>query len=330
MLVADPNLVLPRTYEWNVAAEQALGRSQSLSLTYVGSAGRKLLRIDTLCFTAACGASNPSFTGSVQVVRNTATSDYNALQIQFRRNLTHGLQALASYTWSHSLDIASSDSQASSGTSAIASNPTIDRGNSDFDIRHTFNMALSYDIPVPHTARWARALLGDWSIDSLLTARSAAPVTVASAPVILAGTQFNGRPNLVPGVPVYLTGPQFAGGIALNKAAFIAPAAGQQGNLSRNQLRLFDAWQENFSLRRQFKIRERVALQFRAEFFNIFNHPNFGNPTTANLSISSALFGLSTQTLASSLGSGGQAGGFSPLYQIGGPRSAELVLKLTF
>ena len=73
--------------------------------------------------------------------------------------------------------------------------------------------------------------------------------------------------------------------------------------------------------------KERVQLRFRGEFFNIFNHPNFG-PTTINLT--SPLFGLSTQTLASSLGSGGANGGFNPLYQIGGPRSIQLALKLQF
>jgi Carboxypeptidase regulatory-like domain/TonB dependent receptor len=330
LIVADPNLALPRTYEWNAAVEQALGKNQSLSLTYVGSAGRQLLRQDTLCFTAACGVSNPSFTNTVQVFRDTATSDYNALQIQFRRNLAHGLQALASYTWSHSLDIASSDSAAITGTSAIAGNPNIDRGNSDFDIRHTFNMALTYDIPAPRGARWAHAVLGDWSIDSLLTARSAPPLNVAGLTVFIGGTRFSGRPNLVPGVPVYLTGPQFPGGVALNPAALVNNPAGQQGNLARNQLRLFGEWQENFALRRQFKLHENVALQFRAEFFNIFNHPNFGNPTFQNLTVGSPLFGQSTQTLATSLGTGGQQGGFSPLYQIGGPRSTQLALKLTF
>jgi len=70
-----------------------------------------------------------------------------------------------------------------------------------------------------------------------------------------------------------------------------------------------------------------VGLRFRAEFFNIFNHPNFGNP---NNSLTSPLFGHSTQTLASSLGSGGANGGFNPLYQIGGPRSIQLALKLQF
>jgi hypothetical protein len=71
-------------------------------------------------------------------------------------------------------------------------------------------------------------------------------------------------------------------------------------------------------LQRQFSVTERVALRFRAEFFNIFNHPNFGSP---NNDLTSPVFGYSAQTLASSLGSGGPYGGFNPLYQIGGPRS---------
>ena len=83
----------------------------------------------------------------------------------------------------------------------------------------------------------------------------------------------------------------------------------------------------NFGVRREFAIYEQLKLQFRAEAFNLFNHPNFGNP---NNSLTSPLFGRSTATLASSLGSGGANGGFNPLYQIGGPRSIQLALKLQF
>jgi len=78
---------------------------------------------------------------------------------------------------------------------------------------------------------------------------------------------------------------------------------------------------------RQFRVTERVGLRFRAEFFNIFNHLNFGNP---NNDLTSPLFGQSTQTLASNLGSGGANGGFNPLFQIGGPRSIQLALNLQF
>src|SRR6266704_2188886 len=89
----------------------------------------------------------------------------------------------------------------------------------------------------------------------------------------------------------------------------------------------FGASQADFALQRHFHLTEKMGLRFRSEFFNIFNHPNFGNP---NNSLTSPLFGHSTQTLASSLGSGGANGGFNPLYQIGGPRSIQLALKLQF
>jgi len=92
-------------------------------------------------------------------------------------------------------------------------------------------------------------------------------------------------------------------------------------------LRGFAASQADVGLQRQFHFTEKVGLRFRVELFNIFNHPNFGNP---NNLLTSPLFGRSTQSLANSLGSGGASGGFNPLYQIGGPRSIQFALKLQF
>jgi hypothetical protein len=100
-----------------------------------------------------------------------------------------------------------------------------------------------------------------------------------------------------------------------------------QGNLGRNALNGFGASQVDLSLRRQFKLYERVSLQTRADFFNIFNHPNFGPPVNY---MASPLFGQATQMLGSSMGAGGESGGLNPLYQLGGPRSAQLALKLLF
>jgi hypothetical protein len=130
-----------------------------------------------------------------------------------------------------------------------------------------------------------------------------------------------------PGLPLKLFGSQYPGGKIFNKAAFTAAPAGQQGNFGRNVLRGFGAFQTDFAVQRQFRLTERLGLRFRSEFFNIFNHPNFGPPSN---DLTSPLFGRSTQTLASSLGSGGPNGGFNPLYQIGGPRSIQLALKLVF
>jgi len=135
------------------------------------------------------------------------------------------------------------------------------------------------------------------------------------------------RPDLVSGVPLWIADPNVAGGKRINRAAFSVPTTARQGTLGRNDLRGFGATQVDLTLRRQFKLRERLSLQARADFFIIFNKPNFGSPINY---LSSPLFGQSTQMLGASLGSGGQNGGLYPLYQIGGPRSGQLALKLLF
>jgi hypothetical protein len=143
----------------------------------------------------------------------------------------------------------------------------------------------------------------------------------------LSGAEGVQRPNLVSGVPLWIANPNVAGGKEINPAAFSTPVGAVQGDLGRNVLRGFGATQVDLTLRRQFQLRERLSLQARADLFNILNHPNFGSPINY---MSSPLFGQSTQMLGASLGSGGQNGGLNPLYQIGGPRSAQLALKLIF
>jgi hypothetical protein len=317
ILVAEPNLSLPRTYQWNVALEQSLGIEQSFSLTYVGAIGRNLLRNTNLY------NPNPNFQ-FVSVTSNTATSDYDALQAKFERRLSHRLQALASYTWSHSIDVASTDAVNYENSPSVIGNPNIDRGDSDFDIRNSFTAGVTYDIP-SFSAGLTRALLGGWSADGFVFARSAPPVDVLAGYSFFNGVAFQFRPDVVPGVPLELYGSQYPGSKIFNVAAFTAPPTGQQGDFGRNVLRGFGAAQGDLAFQRQFQFTEKVSLRFRSEFFNLFNHPNFGPPDN---NITDALFGYSTETLASSLGSGGANGGLNPLYQIGGPRSIQFALKL--
>ena len=99
----DPNLESPYTLQWNVAVEQALGKQQTISVSYIGAAGRRLIQ------TAAIYSPNPNLYEAL-LVTNAGTSDYDALQLQFQRRLSRGLQALASYSWSHSIDTASAGS----------------------------------------------------------------------------------------------------------------------------------------------------------------------------------------------------------------------------
>jgi len=339
----DPHLKPPRTLQWNVALEQSLGQEQTITASYIGSVGRRLLQ------TAAIFSPNANL-DYADLVTNAGTSDYNALQLQFRRRLSRGLQALASYTWSHSIDTGSAGSIGNGSNALSALNSNVNRGPSDFDDRNAFSMALTYDVPSPKWNTFANVLLRGWSTENVVQAQSAPPVDVNYAYV---GELSNGfvtspRPDVVPGQPFYLYGSQCAAafqvpvcpaGKGFNPAAFTPPPlnpAGvplSQGNLPRNALRAFGVTQWDFAVHRDFPIHESVKLQFRAEMFNVLNHPNFG-PPSGNLGLPSAInpaFGLSTQMLGQSLAGGNLgSGAFSPLYQIGGPRSIQFALKLFF
>ena len=346
----DPNLELPYTYQWNFSVEQSLGPNQTISASYLGAAARRLYYLELL------QNSNASFPGSVFVVRNLATSDYNALQLQFQRRLSRGLQALASYTWSKSLDTVSNDSSIFPDVRRV--NLDQERGPSDFDVRHAFNAGVTYDIPAPIARGFGNAILRDFSIDTTFTARSATPVNIVTGMAAVggdSGAASSSRPNLIPGISLYIYDPAFAGGTRINnivptpaqvaaagcapitptnaKGPFCTPSTNRQGTLGRNALRGFGMWQMDLALRRQFNLTERLKLQVRAEAFNIFNHPNFGDPG-ANFNGTNALtssqFGQSINMLGRSLGSSGVARGFNPLYQVGGPRSMQFALRLQF
>jgi len=323
--VVDPNHMLPRTYEWNAATEQSFGVDDVLALTYVGAVGRRLMRRDIYY------APNPDFTYRFDVQSNAGISSYNALQAQYRHRLSHGSQALLSYTWGHSLDDVSSDGNIQN-VPLSESSGSDERGPSDYDIRNTFSAAISYDIPRPQNVLLKR-IFAEWSTDSIIYSRSAPPVNVVTGNnpfryVSLSGANSVQRPNFNSGVPFYLYPSAAPGGKVINPAAFTTPVpATDQGNLGRNALRGFGATQWNLTLRRQFRFPEHLSLQARCDFFNILNHPNFGPPINF---LTSPQFGEATQMLNISLGSGGQNGGLSPLYQIGGSRSIQLALKLQF
>jgi hypothetical protein len=171
------------------------------------------------------------------------------------------------------------------------------------------------------------------SVDGVLTARSALPVNVVTGTTAF-GVSNALRPDVVAGTAFYLDDPTVPGGRRFNRAAFAAPpldASGnpvRQGTLGRNALRGFAMSQVDLAVRRDVSVGAGLTLQLRAEAFNLFNQVSYGLPTNA---LSSGLFGQPTRTLASSLGAGGVAGGgFSPLYQVGGPRSIQLALRLQF
>lgn len=315
-----PGIAMPRTYQFNLALEQSLGAGRTLSATYVGALGRQLWRTEF--------ATSPTFRTFVlpYVTRSNASSDYHALQLQFQQRLARGLQLMFSHNWSHSIDTASSN--VGFNTLPSPAEPRLDRGASDFDVRHNFTTALTYDLPRRGIGnRAVRGLLNGWGADAILRLQSALPVTVFSRIATTLG-QYDLRPNLVAGQPLYLEGAQYPGGRAFNRAAFQTPA-GQtaQGTLGRNTLRGFPLRQFDLSLRRDFALRERARLQFRADLFNVLNVPNFAPPSGF---LTNPLFGVSTAVYSKGLGAGGVDGGQNPLFSAGGPRSIQLGLKLLF
>jgi outer membrane receptor protein involved in Fe transport len=308
----DPNLKLPLTYQWNVALEQSLGASQSFTASYVAAVGRRLLETK---FLFGPLPAIPDL-GFALITTNGSTSDYHALQLQFQRRLSRGLQALASYTWSHAIDEISGDINNGVPTESLSL-----RGNADFDVRHVFSAAITYEIPSPIREGFGKAVLGNWAIDANMRAQSAYPFTPNAGGsfdllVLPTGEAAFMRPNLVPGVPLYIDDPNAPGGRRVNPAAFQIPPPGEQGNAGRNILRGFSLNQVDFALRRRFQLGERLKLLFRAEAFNLFNHPNFANPVS---SLTNPLFGEATRMQGVSLG-------VFP----GGPRSMQFALRFEF
>ena len=301
------HLQLPYALQWNFSAQQALGVNQSFTLSYVAAAGRRLVGLQDKSLRAL----NPNF-GFIQYFASGITSNYQALQMQFQRSVAKGFQALASYTWSHALDYGS-------GATALP----LQRGNADFDVRNVLEAGLNWDLPKFSRSSVESALLNDWGVDLRMNTRTAFPITLGGDYVLdpATGSEYAGGLNLVPGQPIYLHGNEYPGARAINPAAFSLPDSATRGDAPRNFVRGFGAAQLNLAARREFRLHDPVALQFRAETFNILNHPNFGYVDSV---YTDATFGKATAMLNSSLGT------IAPQYQQGGSRSMQFALKLTF
>ena len=270
-----------------------------------------------------------------QLTTNSANSNYQALQVQYRKPLANGLQALLNYSWSHSIDNASNDNVAVFSNTLVPLSAQGDRGNSDFDVRHSFSGAVTYTLPSVGRQRAIKYVTEGWSVDGVAVARSGVPFNAAllfSSPGPIG--RVLSRPDLVPGQPFWIAQPGAPGGKILNSildpntgaiigGAFLAPSAPRQGTEGRNVIPGFGLTQVDLSVGRKFPITERVSLQFRTDAFNVFNHPNFSNPSGI------LDLGDPTQLQAPSMLNVG-LGGLNPLFQEGGPRSLQLSLRLTF
>ncbi len=339
----NPNLKLPYTLQWSAAVQQSIGKDQTVTVSYVGSEARRQLTTLTLNNPNAFTFIRPNSNfGTLLFVDNGPTSNYHGLQMQYQRRLSHGLQLIANYTWSHAIDDVSNEVPGVGG-SFIA---TSDRGNADFDVRHIFSIAATYNLPKLRgsgtLAQVAKGILNGWSLDPILYARTGFPLDIQadSEFVNLAdGTQFAARPDLIPGVPIWVRDSTVPGGRKINVAAFALPPLlpdgseqflTRQGSLGRNAITGPGMYQINLALRRQIKIGEKLDIQLAAEVFNIDNHPMFGNFNVSWFP-GNFFFGKPQATLSNAMSDGSLAtGALNTLYQLGGPRSVQLSARISF
>ena len=330
-------LTTPYIYQWNATIEQHFGSGSVLSLGYAATRGENLTRVQL----------SPEYSDAFDLVSQTtngATSSYNGMQAQFRKRLSDRFQTQLSYTWSHSIDTASNDAGGGGFANIFGGGQ---KGSSDYDIRQNLSLSGSYRLPAPGGLMGAP--LRHWYLDFVETARTGLPFDLqtissnASGAVSINGTTVttttanNGdvnssvglfaqvRPNYN-GNPVWIPNPNVPGGQELNLAAFNIVTGFAQGNLGRNVLRGFGAQQLDLSLRRAIPITERVVLNLSAQAYNVFNHPNFANPSPLEgANLASPNFGVVTEMLNQSFG-----GAVNSLFRTGGPRSIELAIRLRF
>ncbi len=314
-----------------------MSQSLALQVGYVGSKGTKLVRLRDANQPDAGGTRNtfPQY-GFVDEFATISASTYHALQATLRTRNWHGFSGFTGYTFSKSLDDASDGIDFNFATVALpqdSNNLKAEHGPSNFDNRHRFTAAFTYELPRLGSSK---RLAEGWQVNTIVTATSGRPVPIVSADdtsgVIFdqfpSPSNFHQRPNVVAGVnpinPHWESAPDMIG--YLNGNAFADPPlaanqAGSFGDLGRNSIYGPHFWNVDFAVVKDTAIFETLHLQLRAEFFNIFNHPNFALPNFFVVPGSSGQ-GLITQTPDQAQTNPGLGGG--------GPRVIQVAAKFIF
>ncbi|HMG02349.1 MAG TPA: carboxypeptidase regulatory-like domain-containing protein [Edaphobacter sp.] len=318
-----------RVTTYTASIEQRLPGQVQFMIGYVGSTGRNLfLRSITNLITGVTtnpttgvGTATRQFGGrfaEVDYKTSGGTDMYNSLQTSLQRHFARGLSLGAQYTWAKELGTSSGSNEATTAQNPY--NLRTEYGRGTFDIRHTLNATLLYDLPFGHAKTYSLSgpmdlIAGGWKVGGIVNFRSGVPIDVlitrpdiayvGNAGTSIAGQTFaspvvtNGvvqttavvnvpgggntrnirRPNVVPGVNPYLKN-SFN---YLNPAAFSTPAPGTFGNARRNDYSGPNLAQLDLTLGKQFHATERTYFEFKADIYNIFNHPNYANPGTVRL-----------------------------------------------
>ncbi len=274
--------------EWGLSVQQALPADFVGTISYVGSAGVNLLTLSEVNVVNPLTGTRPypDF-GQVSWRGNKDISSYNGLSVAVKRSFARGFLLSANYMWSHEIDDGSNGS--GDGDSLVAQNVAClacERASGIWDVRHVFNASAVYQLPFgsgkPYLNQpgiW-RSIAGSWELTSTLVARTGFPINVLinrSSSVVPDGNTNDQRPDIVPGVSVTPPGGSTIGEW-INPAAFAVPAPNTFGDAPRDVGRGPGAWQIDMGMGKHIQLSERAYLEFRSEFFNIFNHPQYGLP----------------------------------------------------
>jgi hypothetical protein len=325
----DPNFKPPESWQWNLTVSHEVMKNTVAEVSYVGNHGLHIWRLVNGSYNAvlpqfraqvANGADANNFrrfgfANAITRDESTGDSSYHAMQVWVDRRFTDRLAFQGAYTWSHTISNVPTQSFISATTDVF--NYDQDRGDADLDRRHAFVFNAVYVLPsFKKRGALANGVLGDWQFNTIASFYSGTPLNIITG-VDRAGlgNSTTQRPNLVSGVPLYIDNPSDSS-LLINQAAFTLPAPGTFGNLPRGFVRAPGIKNIDFSMAKNWKMRERYTIQFRAEMFNVFNFVNFrGN----NLSVAG---GGIDNTLSN--------GGFGRAGSTRGPREIQFGLKLNF
>jgi hypothetical protein len=322
--------------QWSLSLQRELPANFVGTVSYIGSHGVHLLEESFVNLDLAGALQYPAFAPAIGWRGSIGMSTYNGLSLAMRRSFSRGLLVTANYMWSHEIDNGSNGS--GDGDELQPQNPlcqSCETANGAWDARHVFNGNAVYQLPfgqgkpMLNQRGIASALAGGWQMTTTALARTGFPVNVLLPSSHIAANGVSGveRPDLIPGVSLTPPGGRTRGQW-INPAAFAYPA-GAFGTAPRNLITGPGTWQIDLGSSKVISLPEKGQLEFRAEFYNIFNHPQLGAPQA-------------TCNLTSPSQSGCPASGFgsivntvntvSPVTPVGSgtPREMQFALRLEF
>ncbi|MGH9841112.1 MAG: carboxypeptidase regulatory-like domain-containing protein [Blastocatellia bacterium] len=299
----DINFRTPYYQQWNFGIQQLLARNLLVEAQYLGSKGTKLYTSVFYNVPDPSPTTTPSIAarsrfpnlGNNSLQASAGKSNYHALVLRTEKRLSSGLMVMGNYTFSKSIDVDSLANSVASSNLDQSNIKNLERALSSFDARHRLVISFTYDLPLKFENKAIDALLGNWQAGGIITQQSGPPFTANITSDRANNGQLNQRPNLV-GDP-NLPGSQRTVERWFNTDAFVVQPVGTLGTAGRNILEGPGTNLVDFSLLKNIPFNERQRLQFRAEFFNLFNHANFDIPerfcagTTAGAPCAAAQFG---------------------------------------